>query len=72
MQEFEAQPKKWGSSLGVIIPKEIVERDKINTKKRIRLLVLPSMENIRKSFGTLKLKRPTQEALDEVDAEFED
>lgn len=27
--ETTAKPKKWGNSLGVIIPKEIVEKEKI-------------------------------------------
>ncbi|MBI1972589.1 hypothetical protein HYS50_01130 [Candidatus Woesearchaeota archaeon] len=72
MQEFEARPKKWGSSLGVIIPKEIVEEEKITTKKKIRFLIAPPMENVKKSFGTLKLKKPTQQLMDEIDEGYDE
>ena len=33
--KFEAQTKKWGSSLGIILPKPIVETHHLSEKERI-------------------------------------
>lgn len=33
--ETITKPKKWGNSIGVIIPKEIVEREKITLKDEL-------------------------------------
>ncbi|MBS3137337.1 AbrB/MazE/SpoVT family DNA-binding domain-containing protein [Candidatus Woesearchaeota archaeon] len=35
MQKFEAIPKKWGSSLGIIIPKEIAQKRNIKENEKI-------------------------------------
>ncbi len=35
--EVIAKPKKWGNSIGVIIPKEIVEKEKITMKDELVL-----------------------------------
>lgn len=35
--EIVAKPKKWGNSMGVIIPKEIVEKEKITMKDELIL-----------------------------------
>jgi len=74
METFETKPKQWGSSLGVIIPKNIVEKQHLTTHKKIVVFVLnqTAMENVRKSFGTLKLKRNTQAILDQGDEETDE
>ncbi len=33
--EVITKPKKWGNSIGVIIPKDIIEREKITTKDEV-------------------------------------
>lgn len=35
--EVIAKPKKWGNSVGIIIPKEIIEREKITMKDELIL-----------------------------------
>ncbi len=35
--ETTAKPKKWGNSIGVIIPKEIIEQQKITLKDELIL-----------------------------------
>ncbi len=35
--EVVAKPKKWGNSIGVIIPKEIIEKEKITIKDELVL-----------------------------------
>ncbi|MCF7871885.1 AbrB/MazE/SpoVT family DNA-binding domain-containing protein [Candidatus Woesearchaeota archaeon] len=57
--------RKWGSSLGVIIPKEIVEKKNLECGDEIDVeLVKPC--DLRKVFGTHKFKRSAQEIKDEM------
>lgn len=37
MAEVELTARKWGSSLGVIIPKEIVEKEHIKENEKVKL-----------------------------------
>ena len=73
MQVFETMPKQWGNSLGVTIPRDIVERERLSTTKKVRVFVVAeSAGELRKVFGSLKLKMPTQQAMDEIDREYHD
>ncbi|HLC85391.1 MAG TPA: hypothetical protein VJH22_06380 [Candidatus Nanoarchaeia archaeon] len=70
MVVFQAKPREWGNSIGVTIPSEIVEQEHIRTDKPITLLLVPDhMDLVRKTFGTLKFKKPTQQIMDELDEE---
>jgi antitoxin component of MazEF toxin-antitoxin module len=72
MEIFEAMPKNWGNSIGITIPKEIVQKEHITTKKKIQLIFVGSgMDRLRKAAGTLKLKIPTQQAMDEIDEGYD-
>jgi antitoxin component of MazEF toxin-antitoxin module len=39
MDEIECITKKWGSSLGIVIPNEIVKKERIKPNERIRVIV---------------------------------
>ena len=73
MEQFEAVPKKWGNSWGITIPSEIIkaERLKLN-KETIFLVVGDNRERIKKMFGTLKIKKPTQQIMDEIDEGYDE
>jgi len=72
MQVFEAIPKQWGNSVGITIPKEIIEKEHISPRKKTKFLVVGSeMETLKKAFGSLKLKKPTQKVMDEIDAGYD-
>lgn len=72
MQVFEAIPKQWGNSVGITIPRKIIEKENISPRKRTKFLVVGSeMENLKKAFGSLKIKKPTQKAMDEIDAGYD-
>ncbi|MBI3036827.1 AbrB/MazE/SpoVT family DNA-binding domain-containing protein [Candidatus Woesearchaeota archaeon] len=73
MQGFETVPKKWGNSLGVTIPKEIVDSERLSPGRRVRVFVVADQSGrLRKVFGSLKLKMPTQKAMEEIDREYHD
>jgi len=72
MQVFDAIPKQWGNSIGVTIPREIIEKEHITLKKRTRFLVIgTAMDGVRKSFGSLRFKKPTQQIMDEIDEGYD-
>ena len=72
MQVFDAIPKQWGNSVGITIPKEIIEKERITPKKRTKFLVIgTAMDEVRKSFGSLKFKKATQKIMDEIDEGYD-
>jgi antitoxin component of MazEF toxin-antitoxin module len=72
MNMFEATPKKVGNSIAFIVPNEIVKANNISINRKMKVLLLPSnMERARKVFGKLKLKRSTQDVMDEIDEGYD-
>ena len=69
MIEVETKVRKWGRSFGVVIPKEKIKEEGIKENETIRLLIGKRTNVLKETFGTLKLKRTTQEILDESDRE---
>jgi antitoxin component of MazEF toxin-antitoxin module len=67
MQTFEAQPKKWGNSLGITIPKDVVKERKLKPGTKIKVMIMEEPGNVwKETFGTLKFKRSTKELLREA------
>ncbi|MBI2574364.1 AbrB/MazE/SpoVT family DNA-binding domain-containing protein [Candidatus Woesearchaeota archaeon] len=67
--EVVAKIKRWGNSLGVVIPKELTDDIGIHENDQIRLSISRARmsDALRKSFGLCKdEKRPTQEIKDEL------
>jgi antitoxin component of MazEF toxin-antitoxin module len=60
MIEFRAIPRKWGNSIGITLPNDIVEEGNIKTEKEIDVLIVEKKVNLKKIFGSLKLKESTQ------------
>jgi len=69
MQVVEAKVRKWGKSLGVVIPKEQAMKERICENETITLMIGKKSNVLRETFGTLKFKKSTQEMLDESDRE---
>jgi len=72
MEQFKALPKKWGNSLGITIPVEIVESEHIQADKKITVLIFGNQQkHLKQIFGTLKPKKPTQQVMDEIDEGYD-
>ena len=70
--EIETETKKWGSSLGIIIPKKVVNKERIQEGQKIRIDILTKKKTTGEDiFGKLKFKKPIQVLLDETDKDFE-
>lgn len=70
--EVEIKTKKWGSSIGIIIPKKIVREERIQEGQEIRIDILTKKKTTGSDiFRKLKFKKPIQVLLDETDRDFE-
>ena len=56
MIQAEAEVRKWGNSLGVIIPKETIEKEHIKEKEKIKFLIVRDSNVLRETFGMVKGK----------------
>lgn len=57
---FKAKVRKVGTSLGVLIPKEVIEMEKIKEGEEIRIGLLKArkIDEVLKLFGTAKSAKP--------------
>jgi antitoxin component of MazEF toxin-antitoxin module len=67
MTEIECIAKKWGGSIGVVLPKDIVEKEHITPEERIRIVVkkIPLARDIW-NLGPVATKESTQKIKDEL------
>ena|SRR3989338_1640113 len=75
MESVVAKARKWGNSVGVILPKEVVEKTGIKPGSDVELLVSARQKNVLKElFGSMKGKakdkRPIAEFMKEMDREL--
>ncbi len=61
-----SKTRKWGSSLGVIIPKDVVKELKIRENQEVYLEIKPKDNPLKELFGSVKLSKPTEQLLKEV------
>lgn len=67
MIECEATAKKWGNSIGIIIPKEVAESRKIKENSKVRFAILDNEGVVARTFGVLKdWKEPTGKIIREM------
>ena len=67
--EIQTTTKKWGSSLGIIIPKRIVERENLKQNQEIKILAVEIKEKpkVKDIFGKLRnWKIDSQKFKDEI------
>ena len=65
--ELEAIAKKWGSSIGFVIPKEVAEKEKIKPNSKVKFEII-KVTDISDTFGRLKRKVSGQEFKDRARA----
>ncbi len=72
MIECETITRKWGNSLGITLPKEVVEVENIRENEKIRILIMKQDDLLKKTFGVLKdrLKNSSQQLKNEIRKEL--
>jgi len=64
MIEIETKARKWGDSIALIIPSEIVREEDIKQNDSLRI-VIQKEDNLTDLFGRLKIKKTAQRLKDE-------
>ena len=75
MEVIQTKLKKWGNSMAVVIPAEIVNKEKMGENQEIKILILrDSHKALKETFGIGKgrLKKTGQEIKDELRRELYD
>jgi len=73
-QTCEAVTRKWGNSIGITFPKELVQKEHMKENQKIRVIVVTQDNTLKETFGLLKgkLKKSAQQIKDELRAELYD
>lgn len=69
MTEILARTKKWGNSIGIILPKKLGVLP--NQEIRVRLQPTRRFTVVREMFGRFKFRRPVRRIMKEIDTELE-
>jgi len=77
MKQIKAVVKKWGNSLGVVLPKEIIDRENIREGVEINVSIssknastVADLFDLSKKMGLPKLKKSTEKIMREIDREL--
>jgi antitoxin component of MazEF toxin-antitoxin module len=67
VETFDVFVKKWGNSLGAVLPKSVVQKNKLKENDKIKVFVIKEGDVLKRTFGRLKgkLKQSSQEMKDE-------
>ncbi len=71
MIQIKTKLRKWGNSLGIVVPQIVIEKE--NTKEGDEVIILFKKENdniLEEMFGTFKFKKSVKELMKEVDEEL--
>jgi antitoxin component of MazEF toxin-antitoxin module len=73
MAQCTTTTRKWGNSLGIILPKDVVETEHIKENQTIDIIVIKKTKALKQTFGMLKdWKKSAQTIKDETRKELYD
>ena len=68
---IQVKTKKWGNSIGIIIPSETVEMLNIKPEETIEVEVSKKSNVLKELFGAMKFKKVTEKILKEIRKDLE-
>ena len=68
---IEVKTKKWGNSIGIVIPSETVEKLNLVPEQKVIIEITKEDNVLKELFGSFKFKKPTEQILKEVRKDFE-
>ncbi|HIG93012.1 MAG: hypothetical protein QT02_C0002G0055 [archaeon GW2011_AR9] len=69
MEAVETQVREWGGSLGIVIPKGLVQTEHLKAGDNVEIFLVKKTNVLREVFGKIKFRRSTEDILKEVDEE---
>jgi antitoxin component of MazEF toxin-antitoxin module len=77
MEQVKVKVKKWGNSVGVILPKNVVDRERIKegneiiiTIHSLKVMSVGDLEVLRKKFPLKKSNKTTQKIMEWIDKDL--
>ena len=76
MIKTETKLKAWGNSIGIVLPKDEIRRERLSLNDDVEITIRKKSNSLREAFGILKNIKPktnksTDQILKEIDKEFE-
>ncbi len=68
---IEVKAKQWGNSIGIVIPKDVVDNMRIKPGESVLIEVEKKENPLKELFGALKFKKSTEKLLKETRKELE-
>ena len=68
---IEVKTKKWGNSIGIVIPMEIAEKLNIKPEEGIIIEIEKKNNVLKELFGAMKSKKATEDILKDARKELE-
>jgi len=68
---IQVKAKKWGNSIGFIIPSEAIEKLHIKPDENLEIEISKSSNVLKEMFGTMKSKKSAKQMIEEVRKELE-
>ena len=73
MIEIKTKLRKWGNSLGIVVPLNALKKENMDENDEVIVLLTKKRKNIlRETFGTAKFSKPTEQLMRETDEELYD
>jgi len=63
--EIEATTRRWGNSIGITLPKDLLQKEKIQENQKV-IIDIKKVADIRKLRGLVSFKRNAQQIKDEM------
>ena len=70
MIEIKTKLRKWGNSLGIVVPQKKLEKEHMKEGEEVRAFLIKKSNVLKETFGTFKFKKSTQQMVDEIDREL--
>src|SRR3989344_6390926 len=67
MIEVKSKVRQWGRSLGIVLPKEEIKIEAIEKDDLVTVLISKKKNPLKETFGTLRIRKSTDEILKESD-----
>lgn len=68
MVHIKAKIKKWGNSAGVVVPHGVLDTQHLRIGDEVHITIQKQNKNaLAKTFGRLRVRKPTQKILKDID-----
>ena len=70
MTSATSTARRWGNSIGITLPRDLVESLRINEGDEVSLFIVKKANPLKRWAGKAKFKKSTDEMMEEIDKEL--